>query len=159
MSGIPLTSPNELSGAVYALQNPQATVLYTAAPTALSTLTTIQYVGLAAYFSTSHLTRVRAVITGSISGSTANKITSTTYYGTGTAPVNAATTGTGSTTTSALSFFNPVAADELTATPFTIYAVVTGLTVGTTYWFDIGATAAGSTTATYTGVQVVIEEF
>ena len=74
-------------------------------------------------------------------------------YGTSTAPANAAAL-TGTQVGTVQKYLNPttvVAADV--AVPFSIQAVVTGLTVGTAYWIDLAAESI--TTASYVGFSNV----
>ena len=71
-------------------------------------------------------------------------------YGTGAAPANAAAV-TGTQVGAVLEYMNPatvVAADV--ASPFSIQAVVTGLTLGTPYWLDLAAKAVAN--ASHVGI-------
>lgn len=76
------------------------------------------------------------------------------YYGTGTAPINgAATTGTaagGRLSGQSINANSPL--------PFGMSFVVTGLTVGTAYWFDINILAGGGTasitTITFSAAEI-----
>ena len=74
-------------------------------------------------------------------------------YGTGTAPANAAAL-TGTQVGTIQSWVNPttvVAADVFV--PFSTTAIITGLTVGTTYWLDLAAESVG--TASDMGLSTV----
>jgi hypothetical protein len=75
----------------------------------------------------------------SSSGTAGDGITYQLSYGTGTPPANAATL-TGTQVGEVQTAKNPTtvtAADV--AVPFSVQAIVTGLTVGTTYWVDLAA--------------------
>jgi len=100
--------------------------------------------------------RVRLQISGQMANSTINDgVTVDLRYGTGTAPANgAAVTGTlGGISQTATSL---VAAQR---SGFTIQAVVTGLTVGTAYWFDASVLAVTGGTASIFGVTATAVEF
>ena len=95
----------------------------------------------------------RAVIT--IGGNVSNTVAGdgaqlNLYYGSGTAPANgAATTGTLTTASAALA----VSAGNSLAVPFNLGSVVvTGLTPGTAYWFDLALAVITGGTASVTGV-------
>jgi hypothetical protein len=74
-------------------------------------------------------------------------------YGTSTAPTsNAAKTGTQVGTVQ--KYLNPATVTAVdVAVPFSVQAVVTGLTVGTAYWIDLAAESI--TTASYVGFSNV----
>lgn len=75
-------------------------------------------------------------------------------YGTGTAPVQgAAVTGTVGNT------FIPSFGAVVSGSPITVEFEVTGLTIGTAYWFDgrLNALTAGTATIFFCGI--IIEEF
>lgn len=95
-------------------------------------------------------TKVVLIFDGYQSNSTANGgVASTIRYGTGTAPTNgAALTGTavGSGVASQLGGASSLA-------PFSNVAVVTGLSIGTAYWFDVGVSTLGSGTASVGNVN------
>ena len=80
-------------------------------------------------------------------------------HGTGSAPTNgAALTGTvnGATVTGSC-----VASGSTTGVPimpFCHHAVITGLTINTAYWFDIGQYAVTGGTATFSAINVTIIE-
>lgn len=91
--------------------------------------------------------KVRATISGTAINSSTGGFFSQIYYGTGTAPTNGATstgTSTGSNVT-----WSPSATGSLQ--PFINDAIISGLTLGTPYWFDLSfgrATNVGSASAT-----------
>lgn len=79
--------------------------------------------------------RFRITVTGFVTAASAESFVQI-YYGTGTAPVNgAAATGTAVGNQAVL--LVPAAAGSF-ITPFTIIEQVTGLTLSTSYWFDLG---------------------
>jgi hypothetical protein len=104
---------------------------------------------------TCHLTptysgRIKVDFIGDVhSSGTTSTTTIKVFFGTGTAPANAAaTTGT--------QVGNAVTADEhgtanLNA-PFNNSGIITGLTPGTAYWFDLNVAASGGNTG---GVQTL----
>jgi hypothetical protein len=76
-------------------------------------------------------------------------------YGTGAAPANgAALTGTAA---GGLAQITSGAAGAVTSV--SLYAIITGLTVGTAYYFDISEAAVTGGTASITALQVNIIEF
>jgi hypothetical protein len=75
-------------------------------------------------------------------------------YGTGTAPVNGAA-ATGTIVGAESSWLVAVASQRM---PFSVCAVVTGLTLGTTYWIDLGLRAITGGTASVTGLAVTAYE-
>ncbi len=99
--------------------------------------------------------RVRVMVTGL---STNNTSTADTFtlgkYGTGTAPISgAAVTGT-SLTTSEVRITATAAASPFSA--FTYYAEVSGLTIGTAYWFDLAnKTTSGSGSVSQLVVSII----
>jgi len=76
-------------------------------------------------------------------------------YGTGATPVSLATAA-GTAVGQPLSFKASTVAQRA---PFTLNAIVTGLTVGTTYWLDIGQEAVTGSTASIENVTVNAAEF
>ncbi len=105
-------------------------------------------------FTPSASTRAYVHFTGSAANTNANVNTIVqARFGTGTAPTNgAAVTGTaiGNSITATSATTNAIV-------PFTIGGVVTGLTAGVTYWFDIGF-LAGAGTSTLTTITCVAFE-
>lgn len=99
--------------------------------------------------------RIRVRWSWDISDNTAGKTTTTSArYGTGTAPIaGAAVTGTQ---------IGPLRLTGFTSGTFTyvgmIEGEVTGLTLGTAYWFDIAGLTNGGT-GTWTQIYVCVEEF
>ena len=96
-------------------------------------------------------TRIFVTITGSVANDTApNGAQVQIRYGTGTAPVNGAAL-TGTTAGSLQQFTLSLSGQKV---PFSVSAVITGLTAGTAYWLDTGLAAITAGTATITQVSV-----
>lgn len=77
------------------------------------------------------------------------------YYGTGSAPANAAAlTGTQTGQVTQLDYF-PTASKNF---PFSCYTVISGLTLSTAYWFDVALAAVTGGTAAIVNVEVVVME-
>jgi hypothetical protein len=112
--------------------------------------------------STFHLTpayapRIKVTIYGQISNTTnGDAAVARIYYGTGTAPTNGvAPTGTNS------GFQQSVANNASNGGqffPFSLSAIITGLTPGTAYWFDLDMIAISGGTASVQNVTAVLEE-
>ena len=158
---VTLLSPNELSGVVNRLKSPPIYTNYQAAPAALTTVTTAQVLGLGvlATYAPSFLPRVKVTITGGLVNSSTNLATVKVITGTGT-PAAAGTSATAAgITLGPVSFTaSVITADEANVVPFTAYGVFGGLTLGTTYWFDLSVSAGGSQTETFTTVNMTVEE-
>ena len=88
-------------------------------------------------------------ISGRLANNTLNFVTSATlYYGTGTPPANgAAATGTQISTTALATLPANV------QVPYSLQAIVTGLVVGTQYWFDLALSTTSGGTATAVTAQ------
>lgn len=100
--------------------------------------------------------RIRIIVNGRTSNTFATGSTSVqAYYNTGTAPAN------GDAVTGTLSGRGANNVDVLgsTAQAFAFTTVVTGLTIGATYWFDLALSSAGGGTASVAGLTVSTEEF
>jgi hypothetical protein len=101
--------------------------------------------------------RVAIKITGQmVNGTTADGVKIQMAYGTGTAPANAATV-TGTVVGSALTWtaFTGLLAQGV---PFHMYAIITGLTVGTAYWFDLQLADVTGGTASVLNLTAIAEE-
>lgn len=120
-----------------------------------TTSTTLVMMGLAESFTPVFSTRMEISICGNIAQSTtADGAGVQLSYGTGTAPANAAAvTGTqvGSLTT--MTFLTGVL-----LVPFSLTAIVTGLTAGTAYWVDLALKAVTGGTASVTNLSVSVCE-
>jgi hypothetical protein len=75
-------------------------------------------------------------------------------YGTGTAPANGAAL-TGTTSGSLVEATQLLAAQKV---PFALLGYVSGLTLGTAYWVDVGLAAITGGTATITDLYIFVEE-
>ena len=128
-------------------------------PTAtVSTTKVMMGIGSSVTLTPSFSGRVRVTICGTVSNNTGAQASYYNgYYGSGTAPANgAALTGTALMTlqlvTSAPLAFNTF--------PYSIIAEVTGLTLSTAYWFDLGlASSSGAATSTIYVSSIIVEEF
>lgn len=127
-------------------------------PTGTASTTRVM-MGLAAYITPLYSTRVLFIITGNLtnSGATAGQGTSCRIrYGTGTAPINGAVAVGTNASDIARSILERNAAD---LQPFTCQGIVTTLSPGTRYWFDLSLAAITSGTGaaqdlTITGLEV-----
>jgi hypothetical protein len=158
---VTLASPNELSGIVNHLKARPIYQNYQAAPAALTGVTTAQVLGLGvlATYAPQFLPRVKVCITGGLVNSSTNLATVKIILGTGTPPAAGSSATAAGIIIGAISFTSSViAADEANVVPFTAYGVFGGLTLGTTYWFDLSVAAAGSQTETFTTVNMTVEE-
>jgi hypothetical protein len=94
-------------------------------------------------------------ISGQMSNDTINDgATVDLRYGTGAAPANGAAVS-GTLVGKAQTMTAKVAADR---SGFTVHGVVSGLTVGTAYWFDLSLMRVTGGTATVTGINISIME-
>lgn len=125
-----------------------------AAPTQTSSTTGVM-MGLAASITPTVSGRVKIVVTGNIRNSIlASGANVQLRYGTGSAPANAAAL-TGTVLGSLNKFTAPVAAVKI---PFALCFIVTGLTVGTAYWVDVGLAAVTSGNASIADVDISCTE-
>ncbi len=122
----------------------------TAAPT-LTASATYVHMGLGATASITPVLagRIAFTISGDIASTNGNSATTQLSFGTGTAPTN----GTAFTGTQVGSQVVQTALTGYLVTPFSLTAVVTGLTVGTAYWLDL-VLKSSSGNATVTTVSV-----
>jgi hypothetical protein len=119
-----------------------------AIPTAPASLAVFTMQGLAGAFTPASSGKVIIIVTGTVicpsATAAGDGIKWQLCYGTGTAPANAAAvTGTAVGVFQSYTNANTVLAGDV-ATPFTAVGVVTGLTVGTAYWFDLAAESIGA---------------
>ena len=135
--------------------NALATTSSTPANPTGTTSTTGVMMGLAGSITT-RTGRVLVIISGTMKSDTANDGAQVQIrYGTGTAPTNgAALTGT------AVGSLQRLVASAVTSEefPFSVSAVVTGLTGGTAYWLDVGLAAITGGTAAITSVSVAAHD-
>lgn len=102
-------------------------------------------------------TRLQFTVTGQMSNTTAGDgAKAQLCFGTGAGPANgAAATGT---TLGGTPGFNAVAGGVNSAAPFTVTGIATGLTIGTTYWFDVQLAAVIGGTASITALGATANE-
>jgi len=121
-----------------------------------TTSTTPVMMGLGISFTPLYSGRVKIIIAGEASNNTASDgFSISAAYGTGAAPANgAAATGTvvGNSVSGASAAANALL-------PFSIVAVITGLTVGTAIWLDMQLSAVTGGTASLSNLSVIVEEF
>jgi hypothetical protein len=112
--------------------------------------------GLSISFTPLYSGRVKIIISGEASNNTAvDGFIVNAAYGTGAAPANG-NAATGTTIGNSVSGASAVANALL---PFSIVAVVTGLTVGTAIWVDLRLAAVTGGTASVSNLSVIVEEF
>jgi hypothetical protein len=101
--------------------------------------------------------RIQLVFDGVINNSTAagDGATITFRYGTGTAPINGAA-ASGTVTGATPQFLTSTTAAKY---PFGFTRLVTGLTVGTAYWFDMSLLRSVSSTTALTGITCTALEY
>lgn len=123
-------------------------------PTATSSGTPLMMgLGGTCALTTTYKTRIKFSWSGLYSNTSTGATGLRFYYGTGTAPANAAaTTGTQVGPTWAVTC--PSAAATI---PFSVTIIVTGLTVSTAYWFDV-AVNAGSNTSSISAIDFAAME-
>jgi len=147
-------APNELSsvvsqgiGGVF----PQISQTTVASSSAVATT---QMQGLAVYFTPLNSTRVKLTITGQIAPAATTVWNVYPSYGTGTAPANAAATAGTQLTYGA----GGTAATGAQVDSFSTFNVISGLTVGTVYWFDLETVFSASTMGALTKLTIIVEE-
>ena len=159
---VTLVSPNEISGLVNHLKARPIYQNYQATLAALTTVTTAQVAGLGvlATYAPQFLPRVKVCITGGLVNSSTNLATVKIIIGTGTPPAAGSSATAAGIIIGAASFTaQGVSADEPNVIPFTAYGVFTGLTLDTTYWFDLSVSASGAGQhETFTTVNMTVEE-
>src|SRR6266851_3706818 len=135
--------PARASTTVYGPHASNATQTNVAAP-AGTTSTTGLMMGLAGAITPAHSGNVLLIVSGTLTnGTTSDGASLQIRYGTGTAP-------TGTAVGNNIADNNPVTSKI----PFSVQAVVTGLTVGTAYWVDVGLAAVTGGTASLATVSV-----
>ncbi len=118
--------------------------------------TTPVMAGLGVLYTPSLTGRVKVTIQATIANDTANDGGDVQIsFGTGPAPANAAALA-GSQAGAVAQSISPTAKAAYTVTAF---AVMTGLMVGTQYWFDLAYSSIGGGNATVSDVTILIEEF
>ena len=127
---------------------------FTPANTTGINTTTVEMLGYGATvtFKPSVTGNIKVNVTGVALGTAQNNATLQLRYGTGAAPAN----GTAATGTQIVGFtlINFPASGNL----YFLQGIATGLTVGTTYWFDIAIGSAGTQTDTFNQTVWLVEE-
>lgn len=128
-----------------------------AAPTGTTSATAVMMgLGGTATLTPNTSTRLHITVSFQAANNTVNDgITCDLRYGTGAAPTNGAAV-TGTLVGIAQTRTSLVAADRA---GMTFSGVITGLTQGTAYWFDVSALAVTGGTASITGVTITAHEF
>lgn len=122
-----------------------------------TTDTTGKMMGLAGSFTPTSTGRALIVISGDIANGSVNDGAQVQIrYGTGSAPANAAAlTGT---TAGGVVKYNGASNTAAIKFPFALNAIVTGLTVNTAYWIDIGLAAITAGTASIKDISISVVE-
>ncbi len=143
------------TGAAIALSNGEGTAQSSPAdPTGTSSATGVM-MGLAGAITPATTGRVLFMISGDVGNATiTTTISIQLYEGTGTAPVNGAAI-TGSAIGGLVKFITAAAAQRA---PFAVAAIVTGLTLGTPYWFDVSLADDTAGTSTIKNVSATAFE-
>ena len=141
--------PARAGTTVYGPHASNATQTNVAAPTGTASTTGVM-MGLAGAITPAHSGNVLLIVSGTLTnGTTSDGASLQIRYGTGAAPTNGAAL-TGTTVGNNIADNNPVTSKI----PFSVQAVVTGLTVGTAYWVDVGLAAVTGGTASIATVSV-----
>lgn len=118
-----------------------------------TTSATVVMMGLAGAITPTATGRVMVIMSGDAGGTTLTAGTKEVRYGTGSAPTNgAATTGTAATPTRTFNNANTSRGE------WSLQGIVSGLTVGTAYWFDLGISRSSGTIAPK-NISISIMEF
>ena len=147
-------SPNEIGTFVAANVNGTLPQMAQTTVASSSAVATTQMQGLAVYFTPLNSTRVKLTITGQIAPAATTVWNVYPSYGTGTAPANAAATAGTQLTYGA----GGTAATGTQVDSFSTCNIITGLVVGTQYWFDLETVFSVSTMGALTKLTIVIEE-
>ena len=144
-----------LAAGALSVTAPASSQTTTAAPTG-TTDTTGKMMGLAAAITPATLGTVMAIVSGTLANATAIADGAKTQirWGTGTAPVN----GAALTGTAVGGIAQYIAATTAETAPFSLNAVISGLTPGTAIWVDISLAAITGGTAAATNVSVSLVE-
>lgn len=127
-------------------------------PAGTTNTTTGVMMGLAGAITPNGSGKVLMTITGNVSNATSTGFGGAVQarYGTGPAPVNGgAIVGSSFGGTANLRY---TSASTSEVVPFSCTGVVTGLTLGTTYWLDLALAATGGGTATVTNLSITAVE-
>ncbi|MEM3844811.1 MAG: hypothetical protein QXU98_03820 [Candidatus Parvarchaeota archaeon] len=112
--------------------------------------------GLGVTYTPSTTGRILIIVTGQVGNTNANEGANIQLaYGTGTSPTN----GSQATGTVLGNSYAVMSGINNQYFPFTFTYVLTGLTIGTRYWFDLQANVIGSGNVMIQSVTVLIVEF
>lgn len=148
------------AGAVKALVGGNASYAATPGDPTGTTNTTGLMMGLAGAITPATTGRIRFAITGNLSNSgtsIGNGCKAQLYFGTGSAPANAAAI-TGTVSGAQLTSVNE-STTASTKQPVSLEYIVSGLTLGTAYWFDAAIAAITAGTASLSNVTMTAMEF
>jgi hypothetical protein len=132
-------------------------------PTAPASTSAYTMQGLAGSITPVTSGKILVMISGTVANSSTTAKTGIKYqlsYGTGSAPANAAAL-TGTQVGNPQSWTNPSTASAAAdvAVPFSIHAVISGLTIGTAYWIDLAAEAVTTaSTGSLTNISISVIE-
>lgn len=127
-------------------------------PIAISSVA-VQMLGLAGSITPRKSGKASVVVVGLIkSSNTSRTPTVQIFYGTGTAPTNGAfITGSPAGNVSGVTIPSITSAEQFVI-PFTCVASVSGLSVGTPYWIDLGTSEPTSGSVTITNISILATE-
>ena len=164
---LPVAKVTTASGSITTIRDDRAFVTLASIPSTSqatpsnptgTTDTTGKMMGLAGTITPVSTGKILIVISGDIANDTiADGAAVQIRYGTGTAPANADAL-TGTAVGGLVSSTNPDIALATLNVPFSLNAIVTGLTPGTAYWIDTGLKAITGGTATISNVSISVIE-
>ncbi len=152
------TGPTGMTGATGAVGTVQAYAANSAAPTGnISTTDTAMGLGGSIAYIPSHSGTIVVWVAGMVinSSGAGDGVTITGRYGTGTAPVNGATSSLGTQFGLPQHFVSSTTAGQQ---GFMVMGRITGLTLSTEVWFDLSIIAVSAGGASVKDVQVVVVE-
>ena len=152
---LPVFTGNELNTLMARVANTAFYNATTTAPTAPASTGTYTMVGLAGSITPNLTGRIMVSMQGIGGNTNGNGFGAKLSYGTGTAPSAA---GALAGTQTGPIFTMTALTGSLTAW-FNIEVIITGLTVGTTYWLDLAAAQLTGGTATLTQCHIAAREF
>lgn len=120
------------------------------------TSTTGKMLGLAVQVVPAKSTRLKVTATGAISGGPAVTLNVELRYGTGGTPPANGTAATGTLIGSKLQWVTPGGTSN--PSQFCQVGIVTGLTLATTYWFDLNIYDSGGASMTPSNITLLVEE-
>jgi hypothetical protein len=121
------------------------------------TSTTGKMLGLAVQVVPAKSTRLKVTATGSIAGAPGDTLNVEHRYGTGGTPPANGTAATGTLIGSKLAWNNQNTGSSVPS-QFCQVGIVTGLTLATTYWFDLNIYDSGGAPMTPSNITLIVEE-